>query len=108
MGYSVWNGTHFIPDPPPVTSDTLLIRKNRLLQLPNNCMEKSGEAVVIADAEHRRRVGGRRPANRRYGPGIILVGFSSRAKSKPSQLTFGLVGANIPSGLSLNSHACMS
>jgi hypothetical protein len=92
---------------PPVNCDTLLIRKNRLLQL-TNCMEKSGEAVVIADAEHRRR-GGRPPTGQQaLWPGIILVGFSSRAKSKPSRLTFGWVGANIPSGLSLNSHACMS
>jgi hypothetical protein len=40
-----------------------------------------------------------------YGPGIILVGFSSREKSEPLQLTSGLVGANIPSGLFLNSQA---
>jgi hypothetical protein len=44
----------------------------------------------------------------RYGTGINLVGISNRPKSYPSQLAFGLVGVNMPSGLSLNSQACWS
>ena len=43
-----------------------------------------------------------------HGPGIILVGISSKAKSESLQLTSGLVGANMPSGLFLNSQACRS
>ena len=46
-------------------------------------------------------------ANYWCGPCTILVGLSSSAKL-PLQLTFGLVGANMPSGLSLKIQACMS
>lgn len=42
---------------------------------------------------------------RHIGPGIILVGSSSIGNSALLHFTFGLVGLNMPFGLSLNSQA---
>ena len=47
------------------------------------------------------------PRRSSYGPATILVVFSSIANG-PLHFTFGLVGANMPSGLSLNIQACRS
>jgi hypothetical protein len=51
---------------------------------------------------------GRRRTVDCQGAATSLVGISIRENSALSQLTSGLVGLNIPSGLSLNSQACRS
>ena len=67
------------------------------------CLRKDG-----ARLHHPRLAESNRVSSTSHGPAINLVPISISAKSESSQRTSGLVGVNMPSGLSLNSQACRS